>query len=378
MDYFNPVKLVFGSLVRRKITEECVGKSVLIICSSTAHNRYSKDPELSAFFSFSNVTFEHGFESNPSLTDIIEISSKYRGSSLDLIIGLGGGSAMDVAKISSASIPALQNGIHINDLIDDPDILSGVQEIDCIQIPTTAGTGSEVTPFATVWDYAEQQKKSLSHPKLYAKKAFIDPDFLSEIPIAVAVSTGLDALNQALESLWNVNASEFTRPLSRQAIIFSLQALPNISNAPSSSDLRRNLSLASLFAGLAISQTRTSICHSISYPLTLKYGVEHGMACAFSMLEVLNYNIDYIKYDVTLIRYQLNEDIYLILEDILIKYGVYDHLASLLPDKTSFLASIDDFVASGRFENNIKKCERTDLIQIISASFDSVKGKGLN
>ena len=198
---------------------------------------------------------------------------------------------MDVAKISSVSIPALQNGIHINDLLNDPDILSEVQEIDCIQIPTTAGTGSEVTPFATVWDYEEQKKKSLSHSKLYAKKAFIDPDFLSETPLSVAVSTGLDALNQAFESLWNVNATEITRLLSRQAIVFSLEALPNISNAASNSDLRRNLSLASLFAGLAISQTRTSICHSISYPLTLKYGVEHGMACAFSMLEVLQYRV---------------------------------------------------------------------------------------
>ena len=76
MNYFNPVKLVFGSLVRNKISEECVGKSVLIICSSTAYNRYTKDPELSALFSLARVEFEHGFGSNPSLTDIIEISDK--------------------------------------------------------------------------------------------------------------------------------------------------------------------------------------------------------------------------------------------------------------------------------------------------------------
>ncbi len=78
MNYFNPVNLVFGSLVRRKIAEECIGKSVLIICSSTAYNRYTKDPELSALFNLANVTFEHGFESNPSLTDIFEIIHKYR------------------------------------------------------------------------------------------------------------------------------------------------------------------------------------------------------------------------------------------------------------------------------------------------------------
>ena len=97
------------------------------------------------------------------------------------------------------------------------------------------------------------------------------------------------------------------------------------------------------------------------------------MACAFSMLEVLNFNIEYIKHDISLISYQIKEDIYPLLEDILTKFGVYDHLANLLPDKTSFLSSIDDFVTSGRFENNIKKCERNDLIQIISASFDAVR-----
>ncbi|MDC0971552.1 iron-containing alcohol dehydrogenase, partial [Alphaproteobacteria bacterium] len=140
MNYFNPVKLVFGSLVRRKITEECVGKSVLIICSSTAYNRYSNDPELRALFSLSSVTFEHGFESNPSLTDINDISNKYRNSSLDLIVGLGGGSAMDVAKIASVSIPAIKEGIHIDDLLKDSTLFSRFKEIDCIQVPTTAGT----------------------------------------------------------------------------------------------------------------------------------------------------------------------------------------------------------------------------------------------
>ena len=134
--------------------------------------------------------------------------------------------------------------IHIDYLLNDSTLFSRFKEIDCIQVPTTAGTGSEVTPFATVWDYKSQQKKSLSHPVMYAKKAFVDPDFLSEIPIEVAVSTGLDALNQAFESIWNVNANELTRPLSRQAAVLSLQALPIIHEAPTNPGLRCNLSLA--------------------------------------------------------------------------------------------------------------------------------------
>jgi len=370
LNYFNPVKLVFGSLVRRKITEECVGKSVLIICSSTAYNRFSKDPELSALFSFASVTFEHGFESNPSLTDIIEISNKYRDSSLDLIVGLGGGSAMDVAKIASVSIPAIKEGIYIDDLLKDSTLFSRFKEIDCIQVPTTAGTGSEVTPFATVWDYESQQKKSLSHPLMYAKKAFIDPDFLSQVPLEVAISTGLDALNQAFESIWNVNANEFTRPLSRRAAVLALQGLPVINEVPNDPELREKLSLASLFAGLAISQTRTSICHSISYPLTLKYGIEHGMACSFSVLEVFKYNSAFIKEDLESIELELNLDPYMVLESIIKQHGVNTYLAKSLPNKSIFSESIEDFITAGRFENNIRKCSRNDLIKIITASYD--------
>ncbi|MDA8613502.1 phosphonoacetaldehyde reductase [Gammaproteobacteria bacterium] len=372
MNYFNPVQLVFGSLVRGKISEECIGKSVLIICSSTAYDRYSKDPELSNLFSFASVTFEHGFESNPSLTDIIEITNKYRDSSLDLIIGLGGGSAMDVAKIASVSIPAIKEGIHIDDLLENSTLFLCFKEIDCIQVPTTAGTGSEVTPFATVWDYGSQQKKSLSHPVMYAKKAFIDPDFLSQVPLSVAISTGLDALNQAFESIWNVNANEFTRPLSRRAVVLALQGLTAMDKIPNDPDLRHKLSLASLFAGLAISQTRTSICHSISYPLTLKYGIEHGMACSFSILEVFKYNSEFIKDDLELIQLELKLDPYKVLETIIRQHEVSAYLEKSLPNKAIFFESIEDFIAAGRFENNIKTCNRNDLIQIITTSYNSV------
>ena len=371
INYFNPVKLVFGSLARKKILDECVGRSVLVICSSTAYSRYSNDSELSGLFSLARVEFEHGFESNPSLTDIIKISDKYRDSSLDLIVGLGGGSAMDVAKIVSVSIPAIKKAIHIDDLLKDSALFSRFKEIDCIQVPTTAGTGSEVTPFATVWDYTSQQKKSLSHPVMYAKKAFIDPDFLSQVPLEVSISTGLDALNQAFESIWNVNANEFTRLLSRRAAELALQTLPLIDEISTSAELREKLATASLFAGLAISQTRTSICHSISYPLTLKYGMPHGMACAFSMLAVYRFNSALIKDDIEIIAFNLKKDPYVVLKNIFSQYELNSSFAKALSNKSSFTDSIEDFITAGRFDNNIKKCNRTDLINIITASYNT-------
>lgn len=371
MEFYNPVRLILGSGVREKIVEECIGKSVLIFCTASAFKRHKQDHALTALVAQPNIIFEHAFDSNPSLSDIVEISQKYRNSSIDLIIGLGGGSAMDVAKIACVSIPASQKGLEVDDLLSDAKLFYDVNVIDCVQVPTTAGTGSEVTPFATVWDYTNQQKKSLGNPAMFAKKAFIDPDFLCEISLEISISTGLDALNQAFESIWNVNANEYTRPFSRRAAELALQALPLVDEISKSAEVREKLAMASLFAGLAISHTRTSICHSISYPLTLKYGMPHGMACAFSMLEVYKYNSAFIKDDLEIIAFNLKQDPYTVLENIFNQYGLNALFAKALPDKSVFTGSIKDFITAGRFENNIKKCNRTDLINLIKASYNT-------
>ena len=370
MEYYNPVQLSLGSGVRAKIEEECIDKRVLIFCTASAFARHKQDDTLNKLLGMPNLIFEHAFGSNPSLTDISAISQKYQKTPIDLVIGLGGGSAMDVAKIACASIPAYQQGLDVDDLLTDSKLFYRFNAIDCIQVPTTAGTGSEVTPFATIWDYTNQQKKSLSNPVMFAKKAIIDPDFLSGTPLEISISTGLDALNQAFESIWNVNANDCSRSFSRMAAELALQTLPLVDEISKNSKLRENLAKASLFAGLAISQTRTSICHSISYPLTLKYGMPHGIACAFSMLEVYKFNAEFIKDDLKIIASNLKQDPYVVLENIFSQYGLNTLFAEALPKKSIFTESIDDFITTGRFENNIKNCNSSDLIDIITVSYN--------
>ena len=152
MIFFNPVKIIFNAGARSELINECVNRKTLIFCTETAYKRYQSDILLRDLFNSHNVFFEHSFNSNPSIDDINRIGVKYKNHSINLVVGIGGGSAMDVAKIASASIPAKYKNIDINDLLNDDKLFDKFTCLKCLQVPTTAGTGSEVTPFATIWD----------------------------------------------------------------------------------------------------------------------------------------------------------------------------------------------------------------------------------
>ena len=154
-------------------------------------------------------------------------------------------------------------------------------------MPTTAGTGSEVTSWATVWDTQSGKKYSLSRPNLYPKHALVDPTLMIGKPRQLTISTGLDALSHALESLWNVNANPISAHHAVVAAREILAVLPQLVNDLQNLELRSRMAAAALSAGLAFSNTRTAIAHSISYPVTLHHDVVHGIACSFTLPMVL-------------------------------------------------------------------------------------------
>lgn len=369
MEYFNPVNIISFPGSRNQIASTCKSKKVLIICSMSAYTRLCKDKKIADLFLLPDVVLEHGFTSNPAMDDIEKISNKYALKDLEVIIGLGGGSAMDVAKIASVAIPAAKEGISLDQLLVDTFLLNNLDVLECIQIPTTAGTGSEVTPFATVWDYKNQQKKSLSHPKMFAKTCYIDSDFLIGLPIEISLSTGLDALNQAFESIWNKNSTDISKLFALKAAEKSLNALPKLSRILDDEDLRQDLMIASVFAGIAISQTRTAICHSISYPLTLNFSLPHGYACAFSMIEVFDFNYDLIVEEISNMKgFEDAEQIRKRILDILETYGFATIIKSYISSENSIINLMDEMHTTGRFENNIRECNKEHLQKIIRKS----------
>lgn len=197
-----------------------------------------------------------------------------------VIVALGGGSVIDTAKVLAASNGGFDNVQHF---LETKSGESDLSSYPIIAIPTTAGTGSEVTQWATVWDVKSQRKHSLSRHCHYPEAAIVDPELTLGIPKALTVSTALDALSHSLESIWNRNGN----PISTNHAVFAasemMVALPLLLEDLGNLEMRARVSRASLFAGLAFSNTKTALAHSVSYPITLKYNVVHGLACSFSL-----------------------------------------------------------------------------------------------
>ncbi len=203
---------------------------------------------------------------------------------VEAIVAIGGGSVIDSAKVFAAASGNFGNVRRFIEQKTDGEKLSA---IPTIAVPTTAGTGSEVTCWATVWDKAEKRKFSLARTNLYPETAIVDPALMLAKPRDLTLTTGLDALSHALESIWNKNANPVSACFAETAARDIFECLPKLVSDLGNLELRERMAKAALLAGLAFSNTKTAIAHNISYPLTLEYEVPHGIACSFTLPAIL-------------------------------------------------------------------------------------------
>ncbi len=198
----------------------------------------------------------------------------------EVVVALGGGSVIDSAKVFAA---ALGDFATVDAYLKKRAGAETIKPWPLIAVPTTAGTGSEVTCWGTVWDNAGGVKFSLAHPGLYPEFSIVDPDLMLGKPRELTIQTGLDALSHALESLWNRNSNPVSMAHAVMAARGVLSTLPLLANDLRNADLRERMARAATLAGFAFSNTKTAIAHSLSYPITLRHGVPHGIACSFSL-----------------------------------------------------------------------------------------------
>lgn len=270
--FYNPVSIEFD-VNYLDVIKTIDSKNILLITS--------------AYFERSKITYEiqsilgkklkkiiANIPSNPQL-ELFE-SLKNCTKDIDLIIALGGGSVIDVAKALSIS-----SELKITDNTILPKDIKPL--IPIYAFPTTSGTSSELTAWATIWDSKNSKKYSLHLKNLYCKKAIYDPALTLSLSKDLTLSTALDALSHSIESIWNKNANPISTNNAINAINLITTYLPQLCAKLDSIHLRTQISLASVFAGLAFSNTQTAIAHAISYPITMKKNIPHGIACSFSL-----------------------------------------------------------------------------------------------
>lgn len=208
----------------------------------------------------------------------------------EAILAIGGGSAIDYAKGMKAFYDNTepQTVETITDFLQKKKIREN--SMDIIAVPTTAGTGAEVTKWATIWDCENKCKYSIDREEIKPDKAFIVPEFTARADEELTITTGLDSLAHAIESFWSQKTSPLVRQLAVGSIGITIEYLDQIIKDPQNISLREKQCLASVLSGLAFSVTRTTACHSISYPLTMQYHIPHGTAVAMTLAQVAEKN----------------------------------------------------------------------------------------
>lgn len=234
------------------------------------------------------VAVVSGVDPNPLVSSLPKLSAETP--DVDVVVALGGGSVLDAAK-GMVALKALNGDIasleaHLATGAALPD---GMQPLPIIAVPTTSGTGSEVTPWGTLWG-DDGTKFSINDPRLYPSHAILDPALTLSMPAELTLSTALDAVSHALESVWNRRHTLFSDGLAVRAIAMVYESLPVTLARPDDLPARRALQTAALTAGLAMGTTQTALAHSISYPFTSRFGVAHGIACSFTLPEIARFN----------------------------------------------------------------------------------------
>ena len=224
-------------------------------------------------------------EGNPSVETVEKAAAAFCKSGADFIIALGGGSPMDVAK--AVGVVARYGGSITE--YEGGDRVPG-DIIPLIAIPTTAGTGSEVTAFSVITDHSRNYKLTVFSYKLIPAYAILDPELLTTAPVSVAAACGIDAMVHALEAYISKDASPFSDAMAEKALELIGKNIRRYVADRTDIEAAEAMITGSLFAGIAFSWARLGDVHAMSHPVSAYFDVPHGVANAILLPTIVEYN----------------------------------------------------------------------------------------
>ncbi|MBX9667410.1 MAG: phosphonoacetaldehyde reductase [Candidatus Obscuribacterales bacterium] len=379
IDDSKPLNIFFGPGTVDQLTNifnRHHAKNVFLVTGTQSFDSCTADSNLTSILS--GVKFNrHSHQGSYTSTEDLESALSVFGTDeFDLIIAVGGGRVIDLAKlVRFFSNPESNVRDYLKNQI--PFRLTGAPPL--VALPTTAGSGSEVTQFAVI--YLDNLKYSVSDRSLLPDYAIVDPALTFNMPATVAASSGMDALSQAIESYWSTRSNTESRGYSRESILLAMQFLKE-SVLEGSREAREGMAKAALLAGKAINITTTTAPHAISYPLTTIHGVPHGHAVALTLgaLFVHNAGVDeddvndargaaYVKKSISEINELLGcpSDIASrnMLRELMQSIGLETDLRKIGVSNRADVDAIIEQINVERLRNNPRDLTRDDLQEIL-------------
>jgi alcohol dehydrogenase len=287
---YSATRVVFGCHSVDRVAEEadkyCSGNVLLI--TSKPHDELGVVDRIktdllakgSNIFIFSNV------EAEPSVATAEEIYTEYIEKNISLLIGFGGGSVMDICKLLSPCF----YGRHLPESIARGQVIPHSRGVPFFLIPTTSGTGSEVTPFFVVSDV--NGKLLQNSPNYYPELTFVDPHVMVTMPPKLTAITGMDALSHAIEGMMNLKANPFSDMLCLGAVEFLGAFLRQAVKSGDDLEARFYVALAATMAQLGMVMSGATYAHSVTYIIAKYKETPHGLGCALGLPYIMSYNAD--------------------------------------------------------------------------------------
>lgn len=349
--------------------QELLCRRLVLILSEQACKRYGLESFVDELSKKFDLLWIRESVSYPTQATLQRGLAQLRGFCPEVILAIGGGSVIDFAKGMKAFYNPDEEMTtkRITELLQKKETREN--QIDIIAVPTTAGTGAEVTKWATIWDEGQKCKYSIDYDALKPDRTYIVPEFVAHADKGLTISTGLDSLAHAMEAYWSKKSSPLVRTLSRESISITIRYLRQIVENPKDIALREKQCMASLLSGLAFSMTRTTACHSISYPLTMQYGIPHGTAVAMTLAQVAEFNHGSFEEEKELLELFVEEG------------GIRAYLESVCGERVSLrlrdygiaqtaLASITQGAFTlGRMDNNPMELTVEDVVEILKRTY---------
>ena len=308
-------------------------------------------------------------EGNPSTETVAKAAEMYKSCGADFLVAFRGGSPMDVAK---AVAVVAKFGGKITDY-EGAGTVPG-EPVPLIALPTTAGTGSEVTAAAVITDHSRNYKLTVFDAKLIPKAAILDPDFLTTAPAGIAAACGIDAMVHAIEAYISRAASPFSDAMAEKALELIGKNLRRYVANRTDLEAASGMLTGSLFAGIAFSWARLGDVHAMSHPVSAYFDVPHGVANAILLPTVMEFNAlaDDGKYENIYDYIALNpsseyfepQDLVELLKELNESLGIPACLADVGVKADHFDAMADDAMKSGNIAVNPRTTTKKDILAL--------------